>query len=112
MDQNIFQLMTFLSKYAMWSDDGAQRVELGHCDSFKWSEVTLIQRRNNDAMSYNEWPTTSDYDISKHTIALFSLSDHYTLSREWRVIGDKVKTNYHGRPIWYYNQLGLGLFHR
>ena len=26
----------------------------------------------------------------KHTTTLFSLSDHYILSREWRVIVDKV----------------------
>ena len=32
----------------------------------------------------------------KHTTTLFSLSDHYTLSREWNVIVDQVQTNYHG----------------
>ena len=36
----------------------------------------------------------------KHTTTFFSLSDHYTLSREWRVIVDQVQTNYHGRPIY------------
>ena len=34
----------------------------------------------------------------KHTTTLFSLSDHYILSREWRVIVDQVQINYHGRP--------------
>ena len=32
----------------------------------------------------------------KHTTTLFSLSDHYILSREWRVIVDQVQTSYHG----------------
>ena len=35
----------------------------------------------------------------KHTTALFSLSNHYILSREWRVIVDQVPTNYNGRPV-------------
>ena len=35
----------------------------------------------------------------KHTTTLFSLSDHYMLSREWRVIVDQVQTNYHGRDM-------------
>ena len=39
------------------------------------------------------------YLILKHTTTLFSLSDHYILSREWRVIVDQVQTNYHGRPV-------------
>ena len=34
-----------------------------------------------------------------HTTTLFSLFDHYILSREWRVIVDQVQTNYHGRPM-------------
>ena len=38
-------------------------------------------------------------DILKHTTTLFSLSDHYILSREWRVIVHQVQTNYHGRPM-------------
>ena len=33
----------------------------------------------------------------KQTTALFSLSDHYILSREWRVIVDEVQNNYRGR---------------
>ena len=37
--------------------------------------------------------------LLKHTTTLFSLSDHYILSREWRVIVDQVQTNYHGRPM-------------
>ena len=37
--------------------------------------------------------------VFKHTTTLFSLSDHYILSREWRVIVDQVQTNYHGRPM-------------
>ena len=32
----------------------------------------------------------------KHTTTLFSLSDHYILSWEWRVIANLVHTNYHG----------------
>ena len=39
------------------------------------------------------------YTQLKHTTTLFSLSDHYILSREWRVIVDQEHTNYHGRPI-------------
>ena len=42
----------------------------------------------------------------KHTTTLFSLSDHYILSREWRVIVDQVQTNYHGGQ-WCYNQSGV-----
>ena len=34
----------------------------------------------------------------KHSTTLFSLSDHYILSREWSVIVDQLQTNYHGRP--------------
>ena len=34
----------------------------------------------------------------KHTATLFALSDHYILSREWRVIVDQVQTNYQCRP--------------
>ena len=37
--------------------------------------------------------------VLKHTTTLFSLSDHYILSREWRVIVREVKTNYNGMPI-------------
>ena len=33
----------------------------------------------------------------RHTTKLFALSDHYILSREWRVFVDQVQTNYHGR---------------
>ena len=39
----------------------------------------------------------------KHTTTLFSLSDHYILSQEWRVIVDQVQTNYHGRPLVLYS---------
>ena len=35
----------------------------------------------------------------KHTTKLFAFSDHYILSREWRVFVDQVQTNYHGRPM-------------
>ena len=35
----------------------------------------------------------------KHTTTLFSLPDHYMLSREWRVIVDLLQTSYHGSPI-------------
>ena len=38
-------------------------------------------------------------DLLKHTTTLFSLSDHYILSREWRVIVDQVQTNYQGMPM-------------
>ena len=34
-----------------------------------------------------------------HTTAIFALSDHYILSRDWRFIVDQVQTNYHGRPM-------------
>ena len=39
--------------------------------------------------------------VLKHTTTLYSLSEHYILSREWRVIDDQVHTNYHGRPLCY-----------
>ena len=35
----------------------------------------------------------------KHTTALFALSDHYIIIREWTVIVDQILTSYHGRPI-------------
>ena len=44
--------------------------------------------------------------LLKHTTTLFSVSDHYILSREWRVIVDQVQTNYHGRPV-VYNRSGV-----
>ena len=37
------------------------------------------------------------YVILKHTTTLFSLSDHYILCRDWRLIVDLVQTIYHGR---------------
>ena len=43
----------------------------------------------------------------KHTTTLFTLSDHYILSRKWKAFVDQVQTNYHGRPIWCYNQSGV-----
>ena len=42
----------------------------------------------------------------KHTTTLFPLSDHYILSREWKVIVDQVQTNHHGWPCCY-NQSGV-----
>ena len=39
------------------------------------------------------------YTNLKHTTTLFSLSDHYILSREWGVIVGQVQTHYRGRPI-------------
>ena len=45
-----------------------------------------------------DWrPNEHDSNL-KHNTTLFSLSDHYILSLEWRVIVDQVQTNYHGRP--------------
>ena len=35
----------------------------------------------------------------KYNTTLFSLSDHYILRREWRVIVDQVQTNYQGRAM-------------
>ena len=37
--------------------------------------------------------------IKTHHYTLFSLSDHYILSREWRDIVYQVQTNYHGRHM-------------
>ena len=34
---------------------------------------------------------------------LFALSDHYILSREWRVIVDQLQTYYYGRPMVLYS---------
>ena len=42
---------------------------------------------------------SSVYTGLKHTATLFSLSDHYIISRGWRVIVDQVQTNYHGSPM-------------
>ena len=39
------------------------------------------------------------YKAIKQSTTLFSLSDHYILSREWRVIVDQEQTNYHGGPM-------------
>ena len=39
------------------------------------------------------------HSVLKHATTLFALSDHYIISREWRVIVDQVQTNNHGRPI-------------
>ena len=58
----------------------------------------------NDAASvkyhYNRstWFILYNY-ILKHTTTLFSLSDRYILSLEWRVIVDQVHTNNHGRHM-------------
>ena len=35
--------------------------------------------------------------VKTHHYTLFSLSHHYILSREWRVIAHQVQTNYRGR---------------
>ena len=35
----------------------------------------------------------------KHATKFFSLSDHYIVSREWRIIVGQVQTNYHGMAI-------------
>ena len=37
--------------------------------------------------------------LLKRTTTLFALSDHYILSREWRIIVDQVQTNNHGRHM-------------
>ena len=47
----------------------------------------------------NRAPLKNHSTLLKHTTTLFSLSDHYILSREWRVIVDQVHTNYHGGPM-------------
>ena len=49
--------------------------------------------------AYNTYRGCIQDLILKHTITLLSLSDHYILSREWRVIVHQVQTNYHGRPM-------------
>ena len=38
------------------------------------------------------WELLCNQFYSKHTTALFSLSDHYILSWEWRDIADQVQT--------------------
>ena len=40
-----------------------------------------------------------NYTELKQTTTLLALSDHFILSRGWRVIGDQVQTNHHGRPM-------------
>ena len=37
--------------------------------------------------------------VLKHTTTLFSLSDHYIPSWEWRVIVEQAQIKYHGRPM-------------
>ena len=49
-----------------------------------------------------------NYTQLKHTTTLFFLSDHYILSRWWRVIIDQVQTKniIIMVGLWYYNQSG------
>ena len=67
----------------------------------RWANIKppLVQRLVFAGMpeSRNTLSTLPEYLTLKHTITLFSLSDHCILSREWRVIVDLVQTNYHGR---------------
>ena len=43
------------------------------------------------------------YSYLTHTTTFFVLSDHYILSREWKVVVDQVQTNYHARPMVLYS---------
>ena len=73
---------------------------------------TKIKTRFRPDNTYTEsLGTATPADIStrhylKHTTILFSLSDHYILSRGCRVIVHQVQTIYHGRHVWYNNQSG------
>ena len=68
--------------------------------NFKWVKLFRF-----DNMKVNDFKillidvTFYVYYPLKHTTTLFSLSDHYILSWEWRVIVDQAQTNYHGRPM-------------
>ena len=78
---------------------------LGHlCAHIGYSQVFAL-RSNMVAMDLPDlnyhWGT-SCYLLLKHTTTLFTLSDNYILSREWRVIVDQVQTNYHGRLMVVY----------
>ena len=59
--------------------------------------ATLAQHQTNVSRvwwvscSYVRWWEPSF--VLKHTTTLFSLSDHYILSQEWRVIVDQVQNN-------------------
>ena len=46
------------------------------------------------------WISVAFHLVFKHTTTLFALSDHYVLSREWRVFVEQVQ-------VWCYNQPGV-----
>ena len=48
--------------------------------------IQIIQR-------LQKWRISALQTLLKNTTTLFSVSDHYILSRKWRVIVDQVKTN-------------------
>ena len=52
-----------------------------------------------DALQLKDGWVDNSYSGLKHTTTLFSLSNRYILSREWRIIVDQVQTYYHGRPM-------------
>ena len=88
--------------------------------SFRMFICTFENIRKNNAIDFSEsgramftppnlkdvYTSGCSYRQLKHNTTLFSLSDHYILSREWRVIVDQLQTNYHGRPM-VYNQSGV-----
>ena len=63
-----------------------------------------VYRRHNLTFTHAEGgdvepPSVTLVHHLKHTTTLYSLSDHYILSREWRVIVHQVQINYYVRPL-------------
>ena len=75
---------------------------LGRCCD---ADPALDQRPNDVLVELLWWATerrpvsTNTLVLLKHTTTLFSLSDHYIVSREWRVTVDLEQSNYHGKPM-------------
>ena len=64
---------------------------ISHKDAFD----AAAQRLSHWVRSRSALQVKSEQSSSlKHTTTLFSLCDHYILSREWRVIVDLVQTSY------------------
>ena len=72
--------------------------------NFKWenSLYLLFETRiftNLDVQTGISVPTIMIQATKTHHYIIFSLSDHYILSREWRIIVDQVQTNHHSRHM-------------
>ena len=67
-----------------------------YLSSMKYSQPIFITSRL--ALLWHNAASVDRLTVLKHITTLFSLSDYYILSREWRVTVDQVQINYHGRP--------------